>query len=487
MAACWLPHWALAKRTVEFPVTFAVQATRARAQSGTALVLLTMSLGVLVAQIDTSVVNLAVKHIGADLHAGVTALQWVLDAYNLVYASFLITAGTLADLFGRRRIFAIGIALFTIGSLVCGLAPNAVVLVAGRAIAGLGAALEVPTSLAILTVAYPDSDKRTRALGIWASCNGLAYVIGPTLGGVLVDWSGWRSIFLLVIPLSVLTFALTCTSVPESKDPKGRRLDLPGQALAIAALGTLSLAVIEGPRWGWLSIGSVLSSATFIVATIWFFRRQANSDGALVPLPMLRNRVFSACLGVAAGMTFGMYAMLFLTPLYLQSVRGDTALRAGLELLPMSVTFAIVSQFSGRIANGLGPRLPMTAGMAMMGVGLFMLALIPLNHSIILIEAALLIIGCGLGLNTGPVNAVAVANVPAARSGTASGLVNTARMVGATLGIAVLGAVFAVFAASGEMVRGLAPAFIGGGIGEMLGAVTAFAFIRHASLKPPSK
>jgi EmrB/QacA subfamily drug resistance transporter len=472
-------------------MTMALPATHSRVQHGTALILLTMSLGVLIAQIDTSVVNLAVKQIGASLDAGVSALQWVVDAYNLVYASLLLTAGTLADLYGRRRIFALGIALFTIGSLVCGLAPNAIVLVAGRAIAGFGAALEVPTSLAILTIAYPDTRKRTRALGVWASCNGLAFVIGPTLGGVLVDAVGWRSIFLLIIPLCVVALVLTMTSVPESKDPKGRQLDLPGQALAIVALGTLSLGVIEGPHWGWLSIASVLSFATSIVATVWFFRKQANTEGALVPLPMLRNRAFSACLGVATGMTFGMYAMLFLTPLYLQSVHGDSALLAGVELLPMSVTFVVVSQLSGRIANDFGPRLPMTTGMAMMGIGLFMLALIPLSDSLLLIETALLVIGCGLGLNTAPVNAVAVANAPAARSGTASGLVNTARMVGATLGIAVLGAVFAVFAGgTGEgshIVAGLAPAYIGGGIGEMIGAVAAFVFIRHGSLKPASK
>ena len=234
-----------------------------------------MSLGVLIAQIDTSVVNLAVKQIGAKLDAGVTALQWVVDAYNLVYASLLLTAGTLADLYGRRRIFALGIALFTLGSLVCGLAPNAIVLVAGRAIAGLGAALEVPTSLAILTVAYPDTKERTQALGLWASCNGLAFIIGPTVGGVLVDAVGWRSIFLLIIPLCAATLVLTWTSVPESKDPKGRKLDLPGQALAIAALGALSLAVIEGPRWGWLSVGSITVVRRSAIATaVLFLRRQ---------------------------------------------------------------------------------------------------------------------------------------------------------------------------------------------------------------------
>jgi MFS transporter, DHA2 family, methylenomycin A resistance protein len=465
-----------------------VTASTGRRIAPNTLILLTMSLGVLIAQIDTSVVNLAVKQIGTSLNAGVTALQWVVDAYNLVYASLLLTAGTLADLYGRRRIFALGIALFTLGSLVCGLAPNAVVLVIGRAVAGLGAALEIPTSLAILTVAYSDTKQRAQALGVWASCNGLAFIIGPTLGGVLVETVGWRSIFLLIIPLCVVALGLTAVAVPESKDPKDRRLDVPGQALAITALGALALAVIEGPRWGWESIASVAAFAASGFAAVLFVLRQRGADGALVPLAMFRNRVFSASLGIAAAMTFGMYAMLFLTPLYLQAARGDGALLAGVELLPMSVTFVIVSQLSGKIANAYGPRLPMTLGMALMGAGLFMLALIPLDNSLVLIEAALLVIGCGLGLNTAPVNGVAVANAPAARSGTASGLVNTARMVGATLGVAVLGAIFAMVAGSspdgGHVTAGLPAAFIVGGIGEMLGAAAAFIFIRRGSLHP---
>src|SRR5262245_3327417 len=274
----------------------------------------------------------------------------------------------------RPPIAHCGIALFTVGSLTCGLAPNAVVLIAGRAIAGLGAALEVPTSLAILTVAYPDTKELSHALGLWASCNGLAFIIGPTVGGVLVDAVGWRSIFLLIIPLCALALVLTMTSVPESKDPKGRRLDLPGQVLAVTALGALSLAVIEGPRWGWLSIESVASFVISTITAVWFLRRQANTDGKLLPLTMFKNRVFSAGFVVATGMTFGMYAMLFLTPLYLQSARGVSALVAGLELLPMSATFVVISQLSGKITNEFGPRFPMTAGMTMMGIGLFVLA-----------------------------------------------------------------------------------------------------------------
>ena len=460
-----------------------------RAESGmmranTTMVLITTSLGVLIAQIDTSVVNLALKHVGADLGAGVSALQWVVDAYNLAYASLLLTAGTLADLYGRRRIFAIGIALFTLGSLVCGLAPDTATLVGGRAIAGIGAALEVPTSLAILTIAFPDTKERNWALGLWASCNGLAFIIGPTLGGVLVDVAGWRSVFLLIIPLAIIGLALSFTSISESKDPAGRRLDLPGQGLAVVALGGLSLAVIEGPRWGWLSDLSLGSFAMSAVAAVWFIRRQAGAEGALVPLPLFKNRVFSASLVVAGCMTFGMYAMLFLVPLYLQSARGDSALVAGLALLPLSVAFVLVSQLSGTITNKIGPRVPMTAGMALMGMGLVLLALIPLSNSLVLVEAALLIIGCGLGLNTGPVNSVAVGNVPKARAGTASGLVNAARMAGATLGVAVLGALFAVFSGGPSgMVGGLPAAFLGGAAAELFGAAVALVFIRRHPLE----
>src|SRR5262249_41119421 len=276
---------------------------------------------------------------------------------------------------------------------------------------------------------------------------------------------------------------LVTTVVPESSNPQGRRLDLLGQALAITSLGNLSLAVIEGPRWGWASTGSVAAFSLSVLAAALFLRRQAGATDAVVPLPMLRQRVFAACLAVATAMNFGAYAMLFLTPLYFQTPRGASALDAAVLLLPMSLSYMVTSQLSGRIANKLGPRVPMTAGMALMGLGLLVLALIPFNDSLVLIESGLFAMGCGLGLNVGPMNAVAVANVPAARSGTASGLINTARMIGATLGVAVLGAVFAMHVAEGAGTRGLATAYFSGGIGELIGAAVAFAFIRCDSLR----
>jgi EmrB/QacA subfamily drug resistance transporter len=466
-----------------------VTASVPRRHSHTAI-LLAMCLGVFIAQLDSQVVNLAVKQIGSDLGAGISQLQWVLDSYNVFYATLLLTGGTLGDLYGRTRIFAIGIALIVLGSLVCAAAPNGAVLIGGRAITGVGAALEVPTSLAILTVTYTDAKERAGAIGVWAGCNGLALAVGPTIGGLLIDAAGWRSIFALVVPISVLAMAMAIRTVPESRDAQGRRLDLRGQALVIIALAALSFVTIEGPHEGFASPAILALIAVFIASSALFLVSQRNRAGALVPLDVFRNAPFDAALAVAGMMTFGMYAMLFLTPLYLQTLGKFSAFAVGLQLLPLSATFVAVSHYSGALAKRFGPRGVMASGMAAMGVGLLLLTQITSVPNMALLAAALFIIGVGLGLNTGPVNAVAVASLPPPRSGTASGLVNTSRMIGATLGVAVLGAMFAVRAGGNSpdaMVSGLRAAYLGGAIVEIAGALIALAFIRSDSMEQRSK
>lgn len=451
------------------------------------MLLLTMSLGVFIAQLDSQVVNLALHHIGDDLGAGVSALQWVMDAYNLLYAALLLTGGTLGDLYGRQRVFILGIVLVIVGSIICIAAPNAAVLIAGRGITGVGAALDVPTSLAILSVAYRDAGERARAIGIWASCNGIAIAIGPTAGGLLVDAAGWRSVCALVLPICVLTIVLARRFVPDTRDAGDRKLDLPGQIFAILALGSLCFIAIEAPHRGWTS-GLILGAiAIFVVTTAAFFYTEKNKTGALVPLEMFRNSEFNAALAAAGTMTFGMYAMLFLTPLYLQRAGGETAFQVGMELLPMSIVFIIVSQSSGILTRYFGARLLMTAGLACMGSGLLLLAMVGETPNLVLIETAMLIIGVGLGLNTAPVNAVAVAAVDVGRSGTASGLVNTARMIGATMGIAILGAIYAVYAGQGSTqsaITGLRLAYLGGALVEFTGALIAAVYIRTGAAKP---
>jgi DHA2 family methylenomycin A resistance protein-like MFS transporter len=444
--------------------------------------LLATSLGVLVAQVDTSVVAIAVKRIGAELGATVSAMQWTIDLYNLVYAALLLTGGALGDLYGRRRVFASGIGLFALGSVVCALAPDTAVLLAGRALTGLGAALELPMSLALLALAYPEPRARQHALGLWASCNGLAFIVGPTLGGLLVEVAGWRSIFYLILPFCAAALVLARLGVPESADPGGRRLDLPGQSAAIVALGGLAFAAIEGAHLGWGSAQVLAAAVLGGAAALAFVFFELRTPGGLVSFALFRSRPFTASLVVAGLMTFGMYALLFLVPLYFQNVRGDQPLMAGVRLLPLSVAFVVVSQSSGRIVPAIGARAAMVCGMAAMGAGELALALAAADTSQWLVAGWLAVIGVGLGLNTAPVNSVAVASVPSERSGTASGLLNTARMVGATLGVAILGAVFAHFAGQDAAPAGFLPglrAALGiGAAAELAGAFVALRFVR---------
>jgi len=448
------------------------------------LVLLATSLGVLLAQVDTSVVNLALKSIGHDLHAGVSEMQWVIDSYNLVYASLLLTGGVLGDLYGRRRIFVLGILSFAAGTLICGLASNASILIGGRIICGLGAAFEVPMSLVLLAAAYPDRDERAHAMGIWASCNGLAFIIGPTLGGWLVDSIGWRSIFFVILPVCAAALALTFYAVRESADPKGRRLDVRGQTLVVIGLGGLIFAVIEGAHWGWNSPLLLSVAATALAALVIFVWVEARTPGAMLPFEFLRRPVFAATLAVAGLMTFGIYALLFIMPLYFQTMQGASSFVASLKLLPMPLSFFIVSQLVGQLNIRFGPRAVMTTGTACMGIGALALAFIGEQTSLVTIATALLIVGIGLGLSTAPVNGIAVAALPSERSGTASGLVNTSRMIGATLGVAVLGTVFAAYAgqeatAGAGFLLGLRAAMGCSGAAELMGAVICLLFIRR--------
>jgi EmrB/QacA subfamily drug resistance transporter len=448
-------------------------------------VLLTMCFGVFLAQLDSSVVFLGLKHIGGDLNASISEMQWVLDSYNLVYATFLLTGGALGDLYGRLRVFACGIALIVAGSLVCAVAQDGTTLIAGRAVTGLGAALEVTSSLAIVSITFPDAKARGRALGLWASCNGIAMAIGPTIGGLLVDHVGWRSIFVLSVPIGLATLLLSYLYVGESRHPQGRQLDPAAQLLAVIGLGALSFLTIEGQHRGWTSPLIVGMAIAAIGAAIAFVRVERGRPGAMVPLDIFRNAPFNAALAIAGLMTFGMYSMLFLMPLYFQSITGASAFVAGMELLPISIAFVVVSQKSGALMHRFGARAMLVGGMGFMGTGLLALTQISGATSMILVQLALIVIGIGLGLNTGPVNAVAVAAVPAARSGTASGLLNTARMTGATMGIALLGAIYAGYAQAGgtqAMLSGLHWAFLGGAIAELSGVVIALAFTRANSM-----
>jgi len=445
------------------------------------LTLPTLCIAVLVAQVDTSVVNLAMRPIGAHFDASVTALQWVLDGYNLVYAVLLLTGGLLADLYGRRRVFIVGAAVFTAASLLCAAAPSVAVLIAGRALAGLGAALLLPASLAIIRVAWPDRRQRGSALGVWAACNGLAFVIGPSLGGVLIDRFGWRSIFLVVVPLGAAAVALAVPAIAESSDPAERDFDAAGQLLGALALGAFAVAAIQSHR---ALAPAAVALAVAVVALASFLKVEARKGRrALVPLDLFRIRAFSGVVTATAGMTFGMYGVLFLLPLTWQSAGRLDPIGAGLALMPMALVFVAVSPFSGPLAGRLGSRFMTGGGVATIGCGLVLIGATAATQSLLAAEAGLVLTGLGMGLATGPLMDGAVSAVDAARSGTAAALINVARMAGATLGVALLGAVYAAARGGTE---GLCLAMLIGGAVQLLstgGIVTAPGLARRPATR----
>ena len=450
-----------------------------RAYAGTAplttshkrLVLCVLSMAVLVAQIDTAVVNLAVRPIGQFFHAEVGPLQWVIDAYNLAYAALLLSGGLLADLYGRRRAFVSGAVVFSVASVLCALAPTIGWLICARAMAGGGASLLLPASLAILRVVWRDAGERAHALGVWAACNGLAMAIGPTAGGLLVTHFGWRAVFWVVVPVSVAIMVLAVRVVPESSDAAHRRFDALAQVLGVITLRGLAFAAIEAHQAP-AAAASVLAVALVVLA--WFIRVEAgHGNAALVPLDLFRIREFRGAIVATAGMTFGMYGALFLLPLMWQSTGRFNVIGAGIALLPMALVFMAVSPTSGAVARRVGSQLATAGGVGIIALGLLVLGGFAGAASVVPAAIGLALTGLGMGFATGPLMGAAVGAVGPERSGTASALVNVARMSGATLGVAMLGAVYAV---CGGGASGLRMAMLCGGTVQLACAAVAWRY-----------
>jgi len=443
------------------------------------LTLATLCTAVLLAQVDTSIVNLGLHPIGAHFHTGIGTLQWVMDSYNLLYAVLLLSGGLLADLYGRRRVFVAGASLFTVASLICASAPSTLVLIGGRALTGVGAALLLPSSLAIVRIVWRDPKERGRALGIWAGCNGVGLAIGPTLGGLLIDRFGWRSIFLVVVPIGLAAVALAFRSVPESSDPQNRNFDASGQVLGALSLGALAVAAIESH--GDIGVAAVAFVVSLVSLVLFITVEARTGSGALVPLDLFHVLAFRGAVTATAGMTFGMYGAMLLLPLSWQVSGRLEPLGAGLALMPAALAFVLFSPFSGALEARFGTRRMTSGGVAIIGAGLLLIGLTAGSASIIPSEIGLGLTGIGMGFATGPLMGVAVASVSAVRSGPAAALINVARLTGATVGVAVLGA---VFAQAGGSADGLRLAMLLGGAVQVTSAVVAWVTTRKA---PPSK
>ncbi len=445
--------------------------------------LLATCLGLFMAQLDTTVVNLALPAVGKDLGGEIGDLQWIVDAYNLTFASLLLTGGVLGDRFGRKPVFVVGLALFTAASLFCALASTLAMLTAGRALQGVGAAVELPGTLAILAAAFPDPHERARAIASWAGVLGLALALGPTAGAFMVDQLGWAAIFLLNVPIGLVTLVLAARALPSTGPNPKAGFDAAGQVAFALCLAALTAAAIESHAVGWRSpavLGALGLSAGALVA---FVAAEHRATRPIVPLLLFRDRGFATAIAVAGLMTFGMYGLLFIVSLYLQGVRGGSAFTAGLELLPMSLVFVVVSHVTGRLQARVGARWLMGAGMACMGTGLLVLAGVTPATGYAILGLVFLLIGIGLGLNAGPVMSTAVSRAPTEKAGAASGVANAARMVGATLGVAILGALLPAGAASqgadaGAFIAGMRSALTVGGLAILSGAVLAVVGLR---------
>jgi EmrB/QacA subfamily drug resistance transporter len=439
-----------------------------------ALTVLVVTLAQFMAVMTTSVVSVALPTIGRDLHASSASLEWIVDAYVIVFASLLVAGGVLSDRRGRKGMFMTGVTLFGFGSLIAGVAPSVGALLAGRVVQGLGPAVVTPTSLAIISATFDDPRERATAIGVWSSGSGLALAVGPAVGGLLVDAIGWRSVFLLNVPLAAAVIALGLRFIPVIPRSRAvRRFDSVGALLTTAGVGVLTFGLIEGPSRGW---GSSLILGAFVVAMcalVAFVVWERRHEAPLIDVSLFSRAPFTVANVAGLAVFFAFIGAIVYLSAYFQQVQGRSALGAGLAVLPVGIGFFVGAQLSGRLVGRLGPRLPMVLGLGLCGAAMVALVRLRAGSSIGAVWWILAGVGLGGGLSLTPMTAVAMAAVRAERAGMASAIHNSMRQVGQALGVAVLGSL--VYA-------GVSGGAAGGG---RLGGTSATAFVdglHHAVL-----
>jgi EmrB/QacA subfamily drug resistance transporter len=400
-------------------------------------------MSLLIVGLDNTIVNVALPSIGRDLHASVSGLQWTVDAYTLVLASLLMLSGSMADRVGRKRVFALGLILFTLGSLLCSVAPNLATLVAFRMVQAVGGSMLNPVAMSIIRNVFTDARERAQAIGAWGATVGISLGLGPVVGGALVGSIGWRSIFWINIPVGLAALALTLRFVPESRAPHPRRLDPVGQLLVIALFSSLTYAIIEGPKAGWLSAQSLALFAVALVVVASLLAYESRRREPLLELRFFRSVPFSSASVIAICAFAALGGFLFLNTLYLQEVRGLSALEAGLCTLPIAAMTLIFAPISGRIVGDRGPRIGLLVGGAGIAIGAALLTRLGAHTSIVSLVPAYVIFGIGFGTVNPPITITAVLGMPAAQAGVAAAVASTSRQLGLTLGVAVSGAVAA--------------------------------------------
>jgi EmrB/QacA subfamily drug resistance transporter len=426
------------------------QPSRARRQ----LILGICCMSLLIVGLDNTIVNVALPSIRSSLHASFSGLQWTIDAYTLVLASLLMLAGSTADRVGRRRVFQIGLVVFSLGSLLCALAPSLQMLVAARVIQAIGGSMLNPVAMSIIRNVFNDPRERAQAIGVWGGVVGISMALGPVVGGALVDSVGWRSVFLVNLPVGLVALALTRRFVPESRAPRPRRLDVVGQALVIAGLVSLTYAIIEGHQSGWLSEQIIALFTLALACLVALVRYELRREQPLIEIRFFASVPFTGASVIAICAFAGLGGFLFLNTLYLQDVRGLSPLHAGLYMLPMAGMTLVFGPLSGHLVGRRGARPSLlVAGTALTASALMLTQLTPTTSYAYLLTAYV-VFGLGFGLVNPPITNTAVSGMPPSQAGVAAAVASTSRQVGQTLGVAIVGAV-----AGGAVSGALGPGF----------------------------
>jgi EmrB/QacA subfamily drug resistance transporter len=421
--------------------TLSTSPTRDADQRRRWLVVAICCASVIVVVMDISIVNVALPTIRHDLDASAAGLQWTVDAYTLVLASFLVLAGSVADRLGRRRIFLVGLALFGLGSLWCGLAPTVDWLLAARALQGAGGTMLNPVAVAIVANTFIEPAQRARAIGVFGSMTGLSLALGPILGGALVDGFGWRSVFFVNVPIVAAAIVCAAIFIPESRAARARRFDPIGQILVMLLLGCVVYAVIESRSLGWGSpaiLGLLALAALSVLGIVFYEPRRVDP---LLELRLFRSVPFTAAILMALFALCGFQAFLFVTTLYLQNVRDMAASAAGLCLVPIGALVVVLSPVSARLVGTYGPRVPLLiagGALVMGGAGSMWLSI---QTPLALVLAVCGLIGIFLGMVNPPITNTAVSGMPRSMAGLAGSLASAGRQTGTTLGVAIAGTI----------------------------------------------
>ena len=401
-----------------------------------------MCLALFMVMLDNTVVNVALPSIQRDLDTSISGLEWIVNGYTLSFAVLLAVGGRIGDIFGRRRAFVIGVIIFTVASTTAGLAPSNFALVASRVLQGIGAAFMMPGTLSIITDAFP-AHERGKAIGTWAGVSALALAVGPVLGGFLTEEVSWRAIFYINLPVGVVAVLAALFVVRESRDTTvGSKVDYAGVGILTVSLTALVLALIEGNSWGWDSTAVLALIAVAVVSLVAFVVTENRVKAPIIEFALFKSRNFIGSVITAFIISFAMMGVFFFLALYMQNILGYTALEAGVRFLPTTLVIMVISPISGRLADRIGPRWLIVAGMILIALSLYLFSTIENGTTFADILPSFIILGAGIGLTMSPMSTAAMNAVPKTKAGVASGVLSMFRMVGGTFGVAALGALF---------------------------------------------